>query len=212
MGVSCTSFNYLNLFPKDSFQFCVHNSDSITGIAPCGLITFMSEAFGGRVTDGHLTARSGILDLLEYGDVVLADKGFPTIERSVLENHSFLVMPPLVREKRQFSAGQNEEGYQISSLRIHVERAIERIKRFRVLKFIERPMLRHLDMILIVLSYVVNNLDPLIKKGENASQENEDDINNDSINEGIDLDESCLDGCNCTIDPLDLEEMIRSNE
>ena len=73
-------------------------------------------------------------------------------------------------------------------------------------------MLRHLDMILIVLSYVVNNLDPLIKKGENASQENEDDINNDSINEGIDLDESCLDGCNCTIDPLDLEEMIRSNE
>ena len=193
---------------------------SITGIAPCGLITFMSEAYGGRVTDGHLTARSGILDLLEYGDLVLADKGFPTIERSVLENHSFLVMPPMVREKRQFSKSQNEEGYQISSLWIHVERAIERIKRFRVLKFIERPMLRHLDMILIVLSYVVNNLDPLIKKGENESKENEskedeakenkdeDDIN-ESINEGIDLDQSCLDGCNCTIDPLDLEEMIR---
>ena len=47
--------------------------------------------------------------------------------------------------------------------RIHVERAIERLKTFGVLQFLEEPLYKHINNILIVLAYVCNNMDPLIK-------------------------------------------------
>jgi len=39
---------------------------------------------------------SGLLNLLEPGDQVMADKGFPGIKTSVNEKNSILVMPPFM--------------------------------------------------------------------------------------------------------------------
>ena len=36
----------------------------------------LSRSFGGRVSDKVITQKSGILDLLQYGDQVLADRSF----------------------------------------------------------------------------------------------------------------------------------------
>ena len=36
----------------------------------------MSQSWGGRVSDKTLNSESGFLQLLEYGDVVLGDRGF----------------------------------------------------------------------------------------------------------------------------------------
>ena len=52
----------------------------LIGIAPQGYITFISDAWGGRVSDKHLTEQSKILENLLQGDVVLADRGFNTEE------------------------------------------------------------------------------------------------------------------------------------
>ena len=57
-----------------------HTVKFLIGIAPSGEIIFISKAYGGRVTDTYLTVNSGILELLEPGDVVLADKGFQQLE------------------------------------------------------------------------------------------------------------------------------------
>ena len=35
---------------------------------------FISKMHGGRVTDSHLTTGCGLLDLIETGDLILADK------------------------------------------------------------------------------------------------------------------------------------------
>lgn len=43
---------------------------------PDGTIGFVSKAYGGRCSDLFITEHCGILDCLEPGDVVLADKGF----------------------------------------------------------------------------------------------------------------------------------------
>ena len=49
-------------------------------LAPCGLISFISKAYGGRITDSQLTVDCGLLDNLEAGDAVMSDKGFPEVK------------------------------------------------------------------------------------------------------------------------------------
>ena len=48
----------------------------LIGIAPTGAITFTSKAWTGGVSDKVTTQKCGLLDHLEYGDVILADQGF----------------------------------------------------------------------------------------------------------------------------------------
>ena len=47
----------------------------LVGIAPNGVITFISFTYGGRTTDAHITNDSGFLKLIQPGDEVMADKG-----------------------------------------------------------------------------------------------------------------------------------------
>jgi hypothetical protein len=135
----------------------------LVGIAPSGEITFISKAFGGRVTDTFLTVNSGLLKLLEPGDVVLADKGFPQIEQDLNDSGAFLVMPPFKRGERQFSESENIEGYLCSALRIHVERAIRRLKYFNILSFLTTDLVPYIDKIFVVISFLCNNMPELVR-------------------------------------------------
>ena len=58
-----------------------HNTVMILlGIAPQGVVSFVSEPWGGRVSNKYLTEHCDILDKLLPGDVVLADRGFDITE------------------------------------------------------------------------------------------------------------------------------------
>ena len=48
------------------------------GISPTGVVAFLSKLFGGggNATDKQIAKESRLLDLLEKGDSVMADKGF----------------------------------------------------------------------------------------------------------------------------------------
>lgn len=60
------------------------------------MITFVSKAYGGRASDSFITNDCGLLNLLEPGNEVMADKGFPGIKTSVDRKNSILVMPPFM--------------------------------------------------------------------------------------------------------------------
>ena len=141
----------------------------LVAIAPSGFITFISRAYGGRVTDTQITVESGFLDLLEPGDLILADKGFPKIIEKANEQGAFIVMPPFKRGERQFSELENTEGYKCSRLRIHVERAIARMKVFKVLKFLDHSLLSRVNKLLAVIVYIVNHFPPLIQEPAHSS-------------------------------------------
>lgn len=138
----------------------------LVSCAPSGEITFVSKGFGGRTTDTEITVKSGFINLIEPGDTVMADKGFPSIEAKLAEAGGLLVMPPFRRGQKhfQFSASQNSDGYKIASVRVHVERAIERMKRFMILDYVRMEMRDHFDKILVIISAVCNVSNDLIRQ------------------------------------------------
>ncbi|KAJ8316468.1 hypothetical protein KUTeg_004805 [Tegillarca granosa] len=102
----------------------------LIGITPSGVISFVSDAWGGRISDRQLVIKSGFLDMLEPGDNIMADKGF-TISDLLKERKCTLNIPPF-KTKDQFSVEEVFNTQEIAKLRIHVERKIGRVKDFHI--------------------------------------------------------------------------------
>nr|XP_002732168.1 PREDICTED: uncharacterized protein LOC100375462 [Saccoglossus kowalevskii] len=105
-----------------------HNTAKfLLGITPQGTVSFLSRAWGGRVSDKHITENSGILDNLLPGDLILADRGF-NIQESVGSVCAELKIPAFTRGKSQLSAVDVETTRKIANVRIHVERVIGMVR------------------------------------------------------------------------------------
>ncbi|XP_071118519.1 uncharacterized protein [Haliotis cracherodii] len=141
-----------------------HNTVKVlVGICPNGSITFVSRAFGGRVSDKVITQRSGFLQLLEHGDLVLADRGF-LIAGDLSARGAQLAIPAFTKGKAQLSPKEIETGRRLSRVRIHVERAIERLKNYKILSTTMKiNMVPHADSIITICSAITNLLPPLVE-------------------------------------------------
>jgi len=104
----------------------------LIGITPTGAVSFVSKAWGGRVSDKVITLRSGILDLLEKDDQVMADRGF-LIDDAIAARNAVLIRPAFTKGHKQMPAKSVEDSRQQSTLRIHVERLNERLTNFDML-------------------------------------------------------------------------------
>lgn len=137
----------------------------LVAIIPNGLIAFMSKAYGGRHTDSFITQDSNFLEILVPGDVILSDKGFPNIKTSLEGKGTVLVMPPFNTGGGQMSEENMEKTFQIASVRIHVERAIQRLKIYRILKnVVPITMVPHMNKVFSICAALVNLQTPIIKK------------------------------------------------
>ena len=107
--------------------------------------------------------------------------GFPRILARILGRGGLQVMPPFIRQKRQLDSAQRKECRKIAKDRVHVERAFERLRRFKVMQFATHHMYRHFNKLVIILAYTVNQFGPLIRDPNcmykpEEHVENEDDI------------------------------------
>ncbi|KAF4524565.1 hypothetical protein B566_EDAN015515 [Ephemera danica] len=133
----------------------------LIGITPCGFICLVSDCCGGKTSDTQMTLNSTLLSKLESGDMVMADKGFPGIKTALGDEHVITVMPPFCHEGT-LTADELDETYNIASVRIHVERAIQRLKNYNILNNIAVDTFPIIDKIVQVAAVLSNLGKPLI--------------------------------------------------
>eukprot|EP00122_Pirum_gemmata_P004591 Pgem_evm1s4175 len=116
-------------------------------ISSTGHVVHCSAAHGGHISDNDLTfVYKEIFDVLWDGAGVMADKGF-TIE-DILPHGIVLNLPPFSKKGLPFSLDEKTKTKQIASTRIHVERAISRAKRFKILSDeVELHKLNYIDIV-----------------------------------------------------------------
>ena len=133
----------------------------LVAINPNGLITYVSDCYGGRASDKHIVMDCGFLDHLEPYDEVMADRGFK-IREALMTRMASLSIPPSARTGMQMSSEDVSATSRIANVRIYVEQAIGRLKWFRILKN-EMPMLLlpNCDDIVVTCCALCNLLDPL---------------------------------------------------
>ena len=95
----------------------------LIGITPQGTVSFISDGWGGRVSDKHLTKNCGLLNHLIPGDTVLANWGFD-IQDSVGICCARVAIPAFTKGKKQLTGIDVEQTRRIANVRIHVERVI----------------------------------------------------------------------------------------
>ena len=140
-----------------------HNTaKGLIGIAPNGAVTFVSELYGGHCSDRAIVEDCGIVELLSEGDSVMADRGFE-IQDLLAKKKVYLNIPPFMRCKDQLSPEEEDETREVASVRIHVERAIERVKNYNILtQVIPNSMAEDLNKIWKVCSLLSNFKGPLV--------------------------------------------------
>ncbi|PFX19774.1 putative RNA-directed DNA polymerase from transposon BS [Stylophora pistillata] len=133
----------------------------LVGVTPNGQVSFLSDLWGGRVSDRQITKESGILDLLEAGDNVMVDRGFDI--SNIVPDGVSINMPPFLAGREQMSAAETEETMSIASVRIYVERAIGRIKTYHTLDgTLPNTLSPYATQIATVCGLLTNFLPPLL--------------------------------------------------
>ncbi|KAF0745173.1 THAP-type domain-containing protein [Aphis craccivora] len=146
-----------------------HTIKIMVGIAPDGLITFLSSVYGGRASDKFIFIDSGILDKCTEGDAIMVDKGF-LIEQECADRGVRLYRPPFLGKNKQLSTKDGIENAEIARARVHIERAIQRIKIFKILQQkVPWSYLPIIDKITTVICGVVNISRPIIGESESGN-------------------------------------------
>lgn len=133
----------------------------LVGVAPNGVVTFASSLYPGSTSDKAIVQHSGLLHEMEAGDLILADKGF--LIRDLLPNGVALNVPPFLSTP-QFTPEQIRRTTLIARARIHVERAIKRMKSFKILGFIPTSLFPYSSIIFRTTAALTNLQYPLIKE------------------------------------------------
>ena len=114
----------------------------LIGITPQGTISYVSNCYGGRISDKEIVEQSNLISFLlpgwplfsfkvfmyvHIGDVILADRGF------TCDDYARMVMaevktPPFTKGKSQLEKLEVDWSRELSLVRIHVERVIGVLK------------------------------------------------------------------------------------
>ena len=105
--IDCTELFFLpTSFRSQSATYSSYTAKGLIGIFPAGYPSFISELYTGRSSDKQVTKDCGILNLLELGDDLMADKGFD-IEDEMPHGVNFNI-PPFLKDQQLSVQAENE--------------------------------------------------------------------------------------------------------
>ena len=134
----------------------------LTGVAPNGVLTYISNLYPGSISDKEIVQQSGFLQHFVPGDLILADKGF--LIQDIVPKGVSVNIPPFL-EHGKFTESEAKLTKSIARCRIHVERANARLKDFKILSFVPPYLRSHIDKVFQLCAAIVNLQFPLIKEG-----------------------------------------------
>jgi len=107
----------------------------LVGISPKGVITYISDAYGGSASDRQIVECGDLLSegIFEKGDSILSDRGF-VVKDLFCPKEVSINMPSFLRGQNQLDAKTVVYDRRIASKRIHVERCIGLAKTYKILK------------------------------------------------------------------------------
>ena len=125
-------------------------------MSPAGSVSFLSNGWDGRVSDKEITVQPGFLHKLEHGDLIFADRGF-TIDVEVAVKGATIRIPEFTQGRNQMPAESVDKSRKISNVRIHIERVIGRLRKFKIInQTIPISQADLLDHIMVVVCALVN--------------------------------------------------------
>ena len=106
---------------------------------PGGASCYIGNAYPGRMTDVEVVRVSGVVGdmreggLSHNGVMLMADKGFNAMSPLLIKEGIHYVAPPFKRQnKGQFTEPGMDSNREVANFRIHVERAIGAVKKWRI--------------------------------------------------------------------------------
>ena len=124
----------------------------------------MSHGWGSHVSDKEITLKSRFLDYLQDGDCILADRGF-TIAEELASCGATVKIPHFTKGKTQMSGKEVDASRKIANVRIHVERVIGRLRKFRILQSnIPMTQVKLLNDVMIIIAGLVNLNNSVVSK------------------------------------------------
>lgn len=112
----------------------------LIGVDSRGSIMYVSHLYTGSISDKEICVRSGFMDLLKHklnigelapGDAVMADKGFD-MAKELDEINMKLNIPSFLGKRKQLSSDEVANTQLIAHHRIHIERAIGKVRNFHI--------------------------------------------------------------------------------
>lgn len=176
-------------------QYKHHNTTKfLVACTPNGAICYVSPLYVGSISDVELTSVCGFLTELEDkpGISIMADRGFMVKDMLKAINVE-LNLPPFMEGRSQLPSQEVEQGRRIASLRIHVERAIGRIKTYGICKgTIPISVARISNQIVCVCAFL-SNFQPALVPPSTTDETTESDVDEYFDKLSLSDTESCSD-------------------
>ena len=132
-------------------------------ITPQGTVSFISNGWGGRVSDKEIFLRCGYFEKLEFGNEIGGDRGFP-VKHECASRGITCHLPDFTRGKKQLSSFEVVRSRRLAQIRIHVERVIGMLRNFRILNNVfPLKCLDELDDIVFIICALTNLQPPIVK-------------------------------------------------
>ena len=109
-----------------------NTAKALVGITPGGLMSYMSGAYGGSTSDRQIIERSGLINKVNKGDSIMADKSFD-VQDLFAPVDVTVNIPTFFKNKNRMTGQSVVRDRKISRKRVHVERIIGLGKTYKIL-------------------------------------------------------------------------------